>query len=106
VQNYTILADTLNEAKFQKAEGLPTPEPSDGRTDHNEEVSERAAIMEHDGKLTKEEAEARAVAEKGCYSCKGKRFWLSVSGNLVCGRCHPPADEKTVTRWIEIPRNG
>lgn len=41
-----------------------------------------------------------------CYVCKGRRFWLSVHGVLVCARCHPPASPKLVARWIGSDTGG
>jgi hypothetical protein len=32
-----------------------------------------------------------------CYACKGKLFWRSVYGVVICWRCHAPGTERLVT---------
>ena len=32
-----------------------------------------------------------------CYSCRGSDWWTSRSGQVVCRRCHPPANEELVS---------
>ena len=36
-----------------------------------------------------------------CRACHGSRFWLSIHGATVCGKCHPPATDDLVARWID-----
>ena len=36
-----------------------------------------------------------------CRACRGTRFWLSIHGVTVCGKCHAPASPDLVARWIE-----
>lgn len=43
-----------------------------------------------------------------CFSCRGRRFWRSVHGAVVCAACHPPADPSLFAGWInaaERPRS-
>ncbi len=42
------------------------------------------------------------VQPKGCRSCRGDRFWVSVHGATNCATCHPPADPRLVAEWITI----
>lgn len=67
--------------------------------------TERAAILEFDGELSRDEAEARATLAYPC-TCGGRRFWVSVQGLIRCGACHWPAQEKLVKRWIEFSEGG
>ncbi|HOY67099.1 MAG TPA: hypothetical protein PLP29_09430 [Candidatus Ozemobacteraceae bacterium] len=70
-------------------------------SDHAELVTERAAILEYDGGMTRATAVREAVAEVGpCFVCGGGRFWVSRWGVIVCERCHPPADPKLIERNI------
>lgn len=70
-------------------------------SDHAELVTERAAILEYDGGMSRATAERAAVAEVGpCFLCGGGRFWVSRWGVIVCERCHPPADTKLIERSI------
>ena len=41
-----------------------------------------------------------------CYACKGRRFWRSVHGVIVCATCHPPAASERVERWMPEPVTG
>ena len=46
--------------------------------------------------------EQRPVAARiVCYACKRSRFWKSIYGVIVCGRCHPPAHDRLVSEWID-----
>ncbi|EKD93686.1 MAG: hypothetical protein ACD_28C00085G0001, partial [uncultured bacterium] len=46
--------------------------------DHSDQVTERAAIREFSGNQDRKKAEDEAIRETGpCYSCFGKRFWVS-----------------------------
>lgn len=38
------------------------------------------------------------MPQHGCAMCRGTAFWVSVHGQTVCERCHPPADEALVAR--------
>jgi hypothetical protein len=31
-----------------------------------------------------------------CYACKGKLFWRSIYGVVICWRCHPPGTDRLV----------
>ena len=35
-----------------------------------------------------------------CLRCGGRRFWVSIVGNPICARCHPPGPGDRVLRWI------
>ncbi len=39
-----------------------------------------------------------------CPMCRGKEFWVSVYGKVICEKCHPPADESIVARRIHSER--
>lgn len=39
-----------------------------------------------------------------CYCCGGRRFWVSAHGPIGCARCHPPATNDGIVRWIELPQ--
>ncbi len=41
-----------------------------------------------------------ATGPKHCRACHGTRFWLSIHGVTVCGKCHPPASSNLVARWV------
>jgi hypothetical protein len=70
--------------------------------DQNEATTERAAIKEFSGNLPRDRAEQEAVRETPCFTCGGGKFWVSIHGAMGCARCHPPAQEKLVTRWVEL----
>lgn len=89
----------LSEKQQIKANIPPLAQTADG---HAENIMERAAIVEHDGGLPKDQAEDKAVAETGACPCCGEtRFWVGVHGSIGCGSCHPPATSGLVARWIE-----
>lgn len=84
----------------------PEPKKTDGKTppdDQTEYRNERAAILTFSANLPSDEAEYRAILERPCYTCKGRRFWVSIYDVIICGACHPPAQEKIVKRWIDLP---
>ncbi len=35
-----------------------------------------------------------------CHCCHATVFWESQHGAVVCATCHPPSDDRIVTRWI------
>ena len=35
-----------------------------------------------------------------CRACTGSRYWVSIHGVTVCGKCHPPASSNLVARWV------
>lgn len=80
--------------KFVQTGKLPPDDQAEKRT-------ERAAIMENDGGLARDEAEAKACLSYPCL-CRGLKFWVSIHGPIICGSCHPPAMQSLVIRWIEI----
>ena len=44
-----------------------------------------------------------------CPCCGGGRWWTSIHGIRVCGKCHPPASPELVVRWEgpeEAPKEG
>ena len=43
------------------------------------------------------------IPTKSCFACKGISFWQSIAGAVVCGRCHPPANDGLVREWIHLP---
>jgi hypothetical protein len=46
--------------------------------------------------------EPLSVAATRRYYCRrSTRFWKSIHGPIVCGRCHPPAMEELVQEWLE-----
>jgi len=58
--------------------------------------------------VAKEQAKALLRAGKitelePCRVCRTFSWWLSVSGVLVCGVCHPPVSPAVVKRWIGDP---
>ena len=92
------------EATDHKPESLPTEgkTPVDNQTEYR---CERAAIMAFCGNLETDISEARAILAYPC-SCGGRRFWLSNHGVIICGTCCPPAMEKYVRRWVDVPEAG
>ncbi len=50
-----------------------------------------------------------AIAPPTCAWCNRwgivPRYWESVYGVVVCGRCHPPAFAALVKRWLEPKEN-
>ena len=34
-----------------------------------------------------------------CFACRGTRFWISIYGVTVCGKCHPPATDALIAGW-------
>ena len=38
--------------------------------------------------------------DASCYACHSTESWLSDYGVLICNRCHPPANDSLVSRWI------
>ena len=48
----------------------------------------------------------RLTGKVRCYACRGSRFWRSTYGEIVCGRCHPPADASLVLEWIGLAPEG
>lgn len=84
----------------------PEPKKVDGKIppdDQTEYRNERAAILAFSANLPSDEAEYRAILERPCNTCRGRRFWVSVYDVIICGTCHPPAMPSLVKRWIEIP---
>lgn len=47
-------------------------------------------------------AAGKIVEFKPCQNCNEYAWWLSKSGTLRCGVCHPPM-QGTVRRWIGDP---
>lgn len=99
-----------NEAKISSDFGPKSDEILDTKKyeNHSFDIStelrtERAAIHIEDGGLPELEARARATLAYPC-TCGGHRFWVSIHGPIVCGQCHPPAQEKLVVRWIELKK--
>lgn len=90
--------------------GKPDPVLFPGRvpaitppSDHSDDVSERAAVLEYDAGMNRATAEWEAAREVGpCYACGGGRLWVSRWGVIVCERCHPPADTKLIERTIVL----
>ena len=35
-----------------------------------------------------------------CFSCRGRRFWISIYGVTICAVCHPPASPDLAASWI------
>lgn len=60
-----------------------------------------SAQNERGGGFRRVERPAWLTRDGTCYVCKGRRFWLSTHGVLVCATCHPPAAEYLVAKWIE-----
>lgn len=44
--------------------------------------------------------DASTVKVDACNACQGKRRWVSIHGNVICGECHPPACASLVKEWI------
>lgn len=38
-------------------------------------------------------------ADGSCCACNGTESWLSIHGVTICGRCHPPANDRLVALW-------
>ena len=34
-----------------------------------------------------------------CHSCRSRRFWRSIYGQVICAVCHPPAADHLVADW-------
>jgi hypothetical protein len=60
------------------------------------------------GQTTKVSPGAASVADATCTACDRRAWWLSIHGAVVCGRCHPPASNPRVERWIGLdqPETG
>jgi hypothetical protein len=41
--------------------------------------------------------------DPSCPVCGRRVRWVSIHGISVCGRCHPPASQELVARWIDGP---
>jgi hypothetical protein len=41
-----------------------------------------------------------------CFSCRGTRWWRSLSGATICATCHPPACPSLVETWLDTPGKG
>jgi len=52
------------------------------------------------------EAREEVSALRPCYACRGRRFWRSRNGPLVCATCHPPAAVGVVAEWVEVGDDG
>ncbi len=48
---------------------------------------------------------APIFAQLACFTCRCTRFWRSPYGEIICGRCHPPAAPGLVAEWVESRRN-
>ena len=35
-----------------------------------------------------------------CRACQETRYWVSIYGATICGRCHPPASASLIERWV------
>lgn len=61
-------------------------------SDQTDDIAERAAIMQFDGGLSKDDAERCALIAAGaCFCCHGAEWWVSRHGHIACWNCHAPA---------------
>ena len=50
-------------------------------------------------------SEQNDADDRRCRGCRETRFWRSVHGPVLCGRCHPPATPELVEEWLD-PTHG
>jgi hypothetical protein len=93
IVSYLTLAKNAEARLRQRGQDLPAIAPAAAQP------RDPAVVPDRHSPTGSREA-VTAVMPLTCFMCRGRRFWRSSYGPVICVRCHPPAAPHLVAAWI------